>query len=521
MLKRHVVLLALVCLFALGLRLLSYNNVFGGSYVSFLEVDAYNRMYYAKLIAGMPFLDAVSFSFTQGSMLFPGLVAALSGIFPIEHVGAWLPPILGTLTVLIVYAIGAKLFNRTVGYIGAIFTAVIPSEFLHRTQLGFADHHALEICLMMLTVYLLIVALKSERRIFLWAAASGLSLFLYIASWKSGLVMGAIMGLYAVYGLFRADRRRTVGVMVVSLLVMAAIWIPTGGYRYFMGFFPHSADLPMQAYTAQEVIDTALTAPADVTIGELRPIFAPSGAFNPAVVVVNFHFFIISFIIGAALLWLYRKDKAVVFFTIWTLVIIAMTLAQRRFAYYATIPIGVLSAYAVYEAASRFKVNRSFAAAILAVPFILLSLPFAANITKFTSYQMSVEWHDALGWLSTQQVSGHVTAWGDYGHWIKYETGFEPNLLPGPGGGQVAQLLLSNDAMVSRQLMDTLDTNYLIVDTTLATSKRYALSLVSGNQTPEKETLLYRLLYRNDPQPYLTMVYESATIKIFEYEGDN
>ncbi|GAI16774.1 unnamed protein product, partial [marine sediment metagenome] len=51
----------------------------------------------------------------------------------IDAVGAYVPAILGTLTIIPVYFIGKELFNRWVGILAAALVAILPGEFLNRS----------------------------------------------------------------------------------------------------------------------------------------------------------------------------------------------------------------------------------------------------------------------------------------------------------------------------------------------------------------------------------------------------
>ena len=62
----------------------------------------------------------------------------------VEVVGALIPPILGALTVIVVFLIGTRLFDRRTGFLAAAVLAVAPGQFLTRSVLGFTDHHVAE-----------------------------------------------------------------------------------------------------------------------------------------------------------------------------------------------------------------------------------------------------------------------------------------------------------------------------------------------------------------------------------------
>jgi asparagine N-glycosylation enzyme membrane subunit Stt3 len=524
--KRTTILtLVIICAVALAVRLLSMGSVFGGSFVSFIETDSYSRMFYAQAIASMPFWEGVAYTFSN-NLLFSGLVAGLSLVMPLELAGAILPPILGVTTVVLVYLLATRLFNQPIGLISAAFVAIIPSEFLHRTLLGFADHHALEVLLLTLTLYLLVRAWQASSRAWVWTGAAGLTLVAYVVNWKSGLIMvgmlAAIAAVMALHALWRkSGHLRPATITMAAVGVSLAVYLPLGGYEYLLGLLPGASNLPVAAQTTQEVVGTVTSQASTRTISELRPMLFPYGPFSWQVVTSNLHLFAVTFLLGFVVLAREKDTPASTKVLVlgWSIFMLVAALMFRRNLYYFTINVAILSALAVWHLAQYLKGNRTALAAMLASPLILVSIPMASSMGQSPHYMMSEEWNAALQWLRGEQVSGHVTAWSDYGHWIKYVSGHEPNLLPGPGGTEVAQLLLSTDAEQARTLMDNLDTDYLIVDTPELMRKTGALAIVAGEQPPLDQTLMYRLWAQAAPQPNLTPVYQSETIRIYRYVG--
>jgi asparagine N-glycosylation enzyme membrane subunit Stt3 len=99
--------------------------------------------------------------------------------------------------------------------------------------------------------------------------------------------------------------------------------------------------------------------PSGATTIEMQPFLSPSGAFNIGVAWGNFttSFFLMpwapipgfAFIALILLIIFYIKkrseDKPLLFFFIWTAIMVIATLAQRRFAYYLVLNMAILSAY--------------------------------------------------------------------------------------------------------------------------------------------------------------------------------
>jgi dolichyl-phosphooligosaccharide-protein glycotransferase len=131
-------------------------------------------------------------------------------------VSAYLPAILGTLTVVPVYFIGKILINRWAGVLSAALIAILPGEFLGRTLLGYTDRDAFEVMLSALTILLLILTIKSARekhlsfrslywrnltfyaRPLLYALILGIVIGLYVLTWRGSFIFILIILVYFV-----------------------------------------------------------------------------------------------------------------------------------------------------------------------------------------------------------------------------------------------------------------------------------------------------------------------------------
>jgi len=127
-----------------------------------------------------------------------------------------MPAILGSLTIIPVYFIGKELFNRWAGVIAAALLVVLPGEFLHRSLLGFTDHHVAEVLFSTVSILFLIMAIKRARereisfshvlsrdwptitRPLIYTLVAGIFLGLYLLSWQGGLMFIFIIFIYLV-----------------------------------------------------------------------------------------------------------------------------------------------------------------------------------------------------------------------------------------------------------------------------------------------------------------------------------
>ena len=218
------IILAILCGISLYIRIaLPYDQVFVNGSVWFRGTDAWYHMRLVdNLLQHFPhriFFDPYTF-YPHGVIVswppfFDWLVAGIAWLVglgspsqnTIDVVGAYLPPILGTLTIIPVYFIGKELFNRWMGIISAVLVATLPGEFLNRSLLGFADHHVAESLFTTVTVLFLILAVKraKEREIsfrhllnknwalitkpLIYILLAGIFLGIYLLTWIGGLLL--------------------------------------------------------------------------------------------------------------------------------------------------------------------------------------------------------------------------------------------------------------------------------------------------------------------------------------------
>jgi len=227
------IILAALCGISLYIRIaLPYDQIFVNDWVWFRETDAYYHMRQIEtLVNNFPHFNsfdpymlypggAVSLAQPFFDWLTAGIILLVSLGTPTLHfmetVAAYMPAILGTLTLIPVYFIGKELFNRWAGVIAAALVAILPGEFLHRSLLGFTDHHVAEVLFSTVSILFLIMAVKRarEREISFghllsrdWSAITkplvytllaGIFLGIYLLSWRGGLLFIFIIFAYLV-----------------------------------------------------------------------------------------------------------------------------------------------------------------------------------------------------------------------------------------------------------------------------------------------------------------------------------
>jgi len=227
------IILAVLCGISLYIRIyLPYDHVFADGLIWFRETDAY---YYVRHIENIVH-NFPHFNSFDPYVLYPdggtgltrpffawlvaGIVRLVSlgppTLHTIEAVGAYMPAILGTLTLIPVYFIGKELFNRWAGVIAAALVVILPGEFLHRSLLGFTDHHVVETLFTTVCILFLIMAIKLARereisfghisrrdwptitRPLVYALLAGIFLGMYLLTWVGGLLFIFIVFVYLV-----------------------------------------------------------------------------------------------------------------------------------------------------------------------------------------------------------------------------------------------------------------------------------------------------------------------------------
>jgi len=175
------IILFILCGISLYIRIaLPYDQVFVNSSVWFKGTDAWYHMrlidnllhHFPHIIYFDPYSYYPTGNLTAPRPFFDWLVAGIAWLVglgsPSQHtidvVGAYIPAILGTLTIIPVYFIGKELFNRWVGLLSAALVVMLPGEFLNRSLLGFTDHHVAESLFTTATILFLILAVKRAKK---------------------------------------------------------------------------------------------------------------------------------------------------------------------------------------------------------------------------------------------------------------------------------------------------------------------------------------------------------------------
>lgn len=420
----------LVVLIAAGLYLrivLPYDQVLVGDSIRFTARDAYYYMRQVdNLVHNFPHFSTFDpyLNYPHGASLgVPNLfVYLLSGLIwliglgsPTQHtvdvVGVYFPAVLGALTIIPVYFIGKNLFNRWAGIVAAALLAILPGEFLGRSILGATDRDALEVLLTALTMLFLILGIKTARerqlifprlnlrhlsvltRPILYSLLSGISLGLYLLTWRGAFLFVLIILVYFVIQstldhLKQKSFDYLSFVGVVTLLIALSIFAPVSQSRLYSAalaipllvllalqglawllarlkirplYYPLSVlgvgllslgiffvVSPSLFKSMLEQFSVFVPTQAELTIIEMQPILFPAGTFSLAAVWGNYTTgFFLSLISLGALIYLAikRGESDKVLLVVWSLIMLAATLALRRMALLFAINVALLTGY--------------------------------------------------------------------------------------------------------------------------------------------------------------------------------
>ena len=644
-------------LFGLALFLRAYlphDWVFVGDQVKFVGADAHYHMRlvdslvhnfpthitfdpylfypYGSTWEYMPFFDWL----IAGSALVVGLGSPTQHI--VEMVGAYLPAVLGALTVIPVYFIGKEVFGRRAGLLAAALIAVIPGEFMGRSILGATDHHVAEALFSAVAMLFFILALKSarEKRLTLtdlkslsWALVlrplaysllAGTFLGMYLLTWIGGPLFVFIIFLYfAVQSIIdhlkgsSTDALPIVGVvtMLTALLILlplspsplplisiaialATPLVLSGVSRLFSrrslrpAYYPLTViglgvvGLVVLQFASPSFLTTVLSrlsifSPSEVglTISEMKPLLSAGDGFSFSLAweVFTTGFFISFASLGMLTYVVVRRgdvDKTLL--VVWTVVMLAATLGERRFAYYYAINVALLTGYFSSRfldwvdmrkrettTVSPLTARVAGGVGMLVVLFVVFvpntglppnwSGPTTEVIQQARLLIPSDAWYGSLSWLreNTPDPFGDpefyysvyqaplpgqrydypepaygVMAWWDYGHWITRVARRLPN--HGPGGNwsvSVARCFTAQAEAPASAIFDKLDSRYVVIDYDTATGKFHAMATFAG-MSPDEFRGIYFMEEDGKLLPiifYYPEYFRSLSTRLYNFDG--
>jgi len=535
------------------------DKVFVGDNVWFRGMDAWYHMRLAdNVVANFP-------NFLQWDMLAQYPDGAAVGYMPLlswlaaifgsnyETAAAYLPAALGAFTIIPVYLIGKELFSRRVGLLAGFLVAVMPGEFLHRTLLGFTDHHALEALLSTTIILLLLHSYRTLK--YRYIIPTGICLGLYQLSWTGTTFFLFIIAIWTWWEfLHRLRDGKSIYplVKVISIptgigLLMSISFANNATTTTTLGllFAPVALWLLTKMTKDKEKILFSLTMAIPISLVVLGTLInwndllaqtfwggnriEEAAPLTPSTMFATYG--IASFTTFAGL-WFYRKGNSL--FLIWTIVLIVATIGQLRWGYYTTIPVSLLTAYFAFYL-TRW-VNRHTRAAVVFVVILFLLLPNIQGTIRLVQLPNTItaNWYVTLTWLkqntpeplvegesayyqlATERPQYGILSWWSYGHWIIRIANRVPLSSPTQSSSIPSQFFTAQSEEAANAILEHLKIKYVIVDDTLLQNMWPALLLDAGEKgyTNVQQSFLQTLW--NEEALTWSKIYERGDIKVFE-----
>ncbi len=324
------------------------------------------------------------------------------------------------------------------------------------------------------------------------------------------------------------------------------------------------------------------------TVLEMQPLLFPGGSFSWAIAWGNFTTSLFFSLISLGILIylvIKRGETEKTLFLIWSLIILAATLAMRRFAYYLIINVALLTGYLSWlilefsglkkltaapgdiakeskgkfrqqkRGGSRFAARAGTAVGIVAIFFIVFFPNFNRAVYQASQavFAPSDAWYESLTWLqdntpepfsnpdyyyelykkpplgesyNSPDTAYGVTAWWDYGYWITRIGRRIPTSNPGTGNMGEAYIFTAQDEKTANSILDNWNTRYIIIDhavTNVIQGKFNAIATLSGN-SPDKFFDVYYQFNDNTFEPVLLFYpeyYRSLGVHLYYLDGGN
>jgi len=321
-----------------------------------------------------------------------------------------------------------------------------------------------------------------------------------------------------------------------------------------------------------------------LTISEVNPLLSVGDEFSFSLAWEMFTTgFFISFVsLGILIYGVFRREEtSIILLLVWSLVMLAATLGERRFAYYYAVNVALLTGYFASrfldwvdvgrlvaqngragEAARSVSPAAARVVTVLGMVIVLFvvyvpstglpprwSGPTTDVIIEARALIPSDGWYNSLVWLrkNTPDPFGDpdfyyqiyeapppgksyqypedaygVMAWWDYGHWITRIARRLPN--HGPGGNwsvPVARCLTTQEEDLAIEVFDRLDSSYAVIDYDTATRKFHAVVTFAGGDPDD-----YRGIYHIEDEGKLLPIvlfypeyFRSLSSRLYNFEG--
>jgi dolichyl-diphosphooligosaccharide--protein glycosyltransferase len=452
------------------------------------DFDYYLNYPYGLRIDWLPLFDYL--------IAFPGILLGYKAMLAFSFI---LPVILGVTSTVLIYYIARKFAGNEAALLSALIFAVCPIV-VNYSVVGFADHHAWNLFLFILSILLILTK----------PILASIPLLLLSLSWVGAPIYAAVLAIASLFH-FRRDE---IPKIAIAFAVPAAV-IPL--YPYIgISFLAISAFLALGYFAKNEkakVLYIALCLVAVLIIYLLpfqqlwffksgidyilsRNVYLPTIAEARSFEIIEIMFDVGFFAFILAIISTLASNR---FLQVLFLSAFALSLMQIRFAELLSIPVAVMAgrtyqmvmnpAKSEKEKKSRIKRREDKKKnkvksnekrrlrdrlAIAAFAAFIVSPSLAVSIY---SYTLSEDWFNALNWLreETPQTSHYfspqikpeysVLSWWDYGNWIVFVSK-RPVVANNfqAGADDAAKFFVASDEEAAFEIAKKRGVRYIITD---------------------------------------------------------
>jgi asparagine N-glycosylation enzyme membrane subunit Stt3 len=578
----HLIVLAIV-LAALFVRVEpAYDRVMVGQRVIFASNDPWIHMRNADNVAAHwpapswfdPYRLAPEGQETDAPLMDIAIAGvALATTIPLDIVGAWFPAVAGSLVVVPVFWLMRRRFGRPEAVIAALLVALLPGHLLQRSVLGHTDHHVLEALLAATVLALMARAVESWRS--RDAIVTGVFLGFYLLTWSRGVFLVLILLAWAFVELAFAARRfqitRLMALvflpafvltapvalqlrpMMLTLPVLAGGLVALAATEWLLGVVPRRHTVTtLLAIGVVSGIGAVITVPdlatqalrlapsgGSATVGEVQPMLWPSLQFSLRPLWDNFTTAAFLAVPGLAMLAMAAwrdQSPAKRLVLIWSIAIIAATLAQVRFGYYMAIAVAMLASIAAARWLWR-GLDMRIATLVVAAIVIYPNAVRVRDVAASPNLAPTASWLEALDWMraSTPQpfndagdyyaryVSAataprpkySVMVWWDYAWWVariaQRPPATNPTQVAVKEAGRFYLATTEADAMA---ILEERKAGYVIADRSIPMS-----TATAGHAASSQLELMARWSDRYETSQFYDLYYERGT-PVFVYTPD-
>lgn len=344
----------------------------------------------------------------------------------LDVVCKFLPPLLGIVSMVVIYLAAARICDRRVGLFSAFAWAAMLHAYLVGAA-GYVDRDGLSVLLLMIGAFLFYLSrgwrFHIGSRDVGWLVAGlgvlGIEGILYLEwSFVGPVLLLAVLAVYFVvrFLLGYTDRLQTEPSTVRRLAAAISevnwrMFVLIIGINIVVASFYHQ-----QAASLFNLARAAVQTTGQSAIAEMSGI----GLLD----LTAYHLFLVPMAVGLYLAWKKRAEGGI-FFSCWFLCLLVLSLFAKRVLLYAAPAACLLSGVGLaflwdWGGWGWFKPLLKRLVVVTMLGFmILFSFVIAYNIGSVPKMAVDEDWQDALAYLreKTPQEAVIMT-WWDYGYWI-------------------------------------------------------------------------------------------------------